>query len=333
MQLCTVTNMKNNFISKLLEQHDFINVYEIGARGGAFKDLHKYQKNINYFGFEANEDECKKLNLDANRHTVFNKEVYYQKGVGGEINRPSLYVTSQPGCSSFLEPNEKILKFYNRQEWYEIDNVYEIQTSSLESIKNELKLESPDFLKIDAEGMDLEILKGLGDSIDDVLGLRMEINYLDHRKQQPSVGEIFTYLEENNFYVFDFLENHSWRLDSKMGDKYIKFNEINYSKGQLAHGDILAFKNPIDIIESPKYNLSTKIKYAALLDCYGYVSHVNTIFQSKAFKKIFSEKQSIENKKFLIASSKSLLFSRVIQKISDSFGFLKTNLKFFFKRR
>ena len=52
-----------------------------------------------------------------------------------------------------------------------------------------------------------------------------------------------------------------------------------------------------------------------------------------AFKKIFSEKQGIENKKFLIASSKSLLFSRVIQSISDSFGFLKTNLKFFFERR
>ena len=77
------------------------------------------------------------------------EEVYYQKGVGGEIILDQVkYVTSQPGCSSILEPNKKILKFYNRQEWYEIDNVYEIQTSSLESIKNELKLESPyPFLK------------------------------------------------------------------------------------------------------------------------------------------------------------------------------------------
>lgn len=325
--------MNKNFISKLLEQHDFINVYEIGSRGGAFKDLQKYQKNINYFGFEANEDECKKLNLDAKKHTVFNKEVYYQKGVGGDVVRSNLYVTSQPGCSSFLEPDKKILKFYNRQEWFEIDDVYEIETSSLKSIKNELKLESPDFLKIDVEGMDLEILKGLGGAIDNVLGLRMEINYLGHRKQQSSVGEIFTYLEKNNFYIFEFLENHSWRLDSPMGDKYIKSNEINYSKGQLAHGDILAFKNPIDIIESQNFNISSKIKYAALLDCYGYISHVNTIFESEAFQDIFSDKQSIENKKFLITSSKSLLVSRVIQRISNSFEFFKTNLKLLLKRK
>ena len=46
--------------------------------------------------------------------------------------------------------------------------------------------------------MDLEILKGLGDSIDDVLGLRMEINYLDFTESNRGFGEIFTYLEEMN---------------------------------------------------------------------------------------------------------------------------------------
>lgn len=325
--------MKKNFISSLLEEYEFINVYEIGSKGGAFSDLKKYEKYVDYIGFEANEDECNLLNKSACKNKRFYKETYYPKAVGGHIERPTFHITNQPGCSSFLEPNHEMLEFFGRNKWFNTKNTKEIKTSTLLELKKELNLKNPDFLKIDVEGMDLEVLKGLGKDIDGILGLRMEINYLDHRKEQSSIGDIFSFLQKKGFYVFGFLENNSWRTDSLMGDQYFKFFDINFSKGQLAHGDILAFKNPIDLTFSSKFSLSSKIKYAALLDSYGFISHVKMVTESPDFQKIFSKKQMIINRKYLVQSSRYLFFSRILDLITDFFSYLKTNLIIIIKRK
>ena len=79
-----------------------INVYEIGSRGGAFDDLKKIEHLVNYTGFEPNPEECSKLNFSSKLSRRFLNERYFQSAIGGMKPRENLYVTYQPGCSSFL---------------------------------------------------------------------------------------------------------------------------------------------------------------------------------------------------------------------------------------
>ena len=69
-----------------------------------------------------------------------------------------LYLTKKPECTSLYKPNMNYHdKFPNANRWEIVDTV-NIDCKSLESIFNEVR--EYDFIKIDTQGSELEILQG-----------------------------------------------------------------------------------------------------------------------------------------------------------------------------
>ena len=98
-------------------------------------------------------DKIKRLfqSKDEN-YTVFNYALY------SKDEARDLYLTKKPECTSLYKPNMKYHnKFPNSDRWEIIDTI-SIECKSLKNIFN--KVEEYDFIKIDTQGSELDILQG-----------------------------------------------------------------------------------------------------------------------------------------------------------------------------
>lgn len=78
----------------------------------------------------------------------------------------------------------------------------------------------PDFLKIDVQGYELEVLKGAQHSLENVSVILMEMNLLDLHQEVPLLAEVIAWLDEREFAAFDIcglirrpLDNALWQAD------------------------------------------------------------------------------------------------------------------------
>ena len=61
----------------------------------------------------------------------------------------------------------------------------------------------PDFIKIDTQGFELEILKGAAKTLQSAKAVLLEVSFLNIYKGAPLVAEVIAFMEKNNFVVYD----------------------------------------------------------------------------------------------------------------------------------
>jgi len=120
---------------------------------------HKVAKDVHVIGFEPDPAECKRLNWQT-KSSPFKSEEHFAVALSGADGDRTFYVTRDPACSSLYKPNKKWFEHDNgdpdRADVIETRNIY---TRSLRSFCNE-QVRWPDFIKIDAQGAEGEILNG-----------------------------------------------------------------------------------------------------------------------------------------------------------------------------
>ena len=197
-----------------------IKILDIGAANHKIENRWRFLgKKIEVILFEP--DERSFLKLKYSGHEVYNF------ALGAKPTVDQLNLTRKPECSSFLMPNTDYLnKFPNKERWDILDSV-DIQVRSLDSFSLDL-----DFIKLDTQGSELDILKGSTETLKNVLGLEVEVSFVEIYKNQPLFGAINQFLLNNGFEFFDF--NVEYRYGRQ------KLNR----KGQLAFADALFLKTP-----------------------------------------------------------------------------------------
>ncbi|UVO31807.1 FkbM family methyltransferase [Bradyrhizobium arachidis] len=105
------------------------------------------------------------------------------------------------------------------------------------------KLEHPVFLKIDTQGAELEVLKGLGSRIDEIDLLILETTMMPMRHGIPVFADIVRFCDEAGFAVYDVLEGHMRSLDGALAqidlafvrkDSPLRSQSAYFSADQLA---------------------------------------------------------------------------------------------------
>lgn len=112
---------------------------------------------------------------------------------------------------------------------------------------DDIAIPDADFLKIDTQGSELSILKGASNTLQSVLGLEIEVEFLPLYKDQPLFGEICTFLSNHEFEFIDFINLCRWQRT--------KHNGV----GQCVFGDALFFKSPETLITKnlPNHKLAS----------------------------------------------------------------------------
>jgi FkbM family methyltransferase len=91
---------------------------------------------------------------------------------------------------------------------------------TVDEIVSELRLSPPDFLKLDVQGYELEVLKGAEDTLDRLKVILAEVNFLDIHRGVPLVADVVAWLKERDWVVYDIcgitrrpLDSALWQAD------------------------------------------------------------------------------------------------------------------------
>ncbi len=153
----------------------------------------------------------------------------------------NLYLcTKESGMTSLLKPDNKALSFFNGfNKFGEVIKTEKIKTKKIDNLEN---IGSIDFLKIDAQGSELNIICNGTKSLKKCLGLQLEVSYFCLYENQPSFGEIDVYLRGQGYIPHQFLKVKRWSIKPTIFN-----NNFRVPGNQLLESDIIYIKNPLNL--------------------------------------------------------------------------------------
>lgn len=187
---------------------------DCGARGDASQEITKIFSDVRYSGFEPDSTECKKLEQAAPKGHSF-----YPVAIGQRNETSKLFVTRNPGCSSLYPPNTAFFEpFMECGPFFEVLETQQIQVVSLDEYFPTKGVMDIDFLELDTQGAELDILLGAEKFLtSDLLGVKVEIEFAEMYKNQPMFADVDGCLRRHNFTLFDLERYHLRRKFSPSG--------------------------------------------------------------------------------------------------------------------
>ena len=168
---------KYGYIQKVISELPLkrkLTALDVGAKGGFNDDnfiLKKYEKFFNPILIEPISSEAEKL---KKKYTVI------EKGLWSTNCNKKLYVTGKnPGGSSMYKPWKEGFDLYNPYDnyfrLYDITSEVDIECTTIKESLQNLNIKELDYLKIDTQGSEYEILKGIGNYFPLIIKIEIQI--------------------------------------------------------------------------------------------------------------------------------------------------------------
>ena len=168
-------------------------IYDIGAFRGEWSNFlnRTSLKNKNFYLFEANKENEKyleKLNFK------------YFFAILSDTNKDVNFYSRVSTGDSYLVEQTNLYK----------ENIKSVvkKTITLDEIVKKKNLPLPDFLKIDTQGSELDILKGSQKSISKCSLIYLECPIIEYNLGAPNLNDYIKYLNSINFVPYDLCEVH-----------------------------------------------------------------------------------------------------------------------------
>jgi FkbM family methyltransferase len=199
-----ITFFKNNLGSRC----DVL--LDVGAhKGETISNFLKNFKIKNIYSFEASKNTYQVLesNVDRIRNVYKDSNIeIFNFGVGNSVESKIFYELPDSNSSTFnlidqkssyFKRKNKILSYFFKKK-FNIKKNYISQIKLSQFIKNK-ELIKIDILKIDTEGYELEVIKGLEEKIKIVNFIYFEHHYDNMIKKDYKFSEIHDFLSDNDF--------------------------------------------------------------------------------------------------------------------------------------
>ena len=262
-----------------------------------WKRIHK--DNLNYILFEPNKNEIKKLKLNKK---YYSKYKIYESALSNKKQNINLNITKGIYQTSVLKPNMKFLNQFRDSDRYKITKKIKIKANRLDSFK----IKDVDFIKIDAQGYNYEILEGSIKTLKDTLGVETEVEFTKLYTNQKIFGDLNKILIKNNFDFIDFTVLKRWN----------RYNDSNY--GQCIFGNALFLKKPNLILDLDKKKI---IKYISICILYNKFDLANYVIDHSTLNFLNKKELKNEIKFFYSHSNNSKNLVKIISVINRFFDF------------
>jgi FkbM family methyltransferase len=250
--------------------------FDIGSRGGFDTALWPVAFASEAVGFEPNPGEFELLNTAGNG--VWMKSRFFPVAVSGENRIRTLKVPSDPVGASLLGPTRLYGPAQTKKQFFDVVETHEVETKTLDHILSHFDLLPPEYLKLDIEGVELEVLKSSPITLNHTLAVKVEVAYGKHRAGQPMASEVMDFMEQEGFALMDFIEPSHWRTTSTVLHPLMDKTPIPYSRGQIAHGDLLYFRQPYLLNASGVIDVGRHLQLALIAMSFGYFDFAEDIF-------------------------------------------------------
>jgi len=243
----------SNIVLKLLNNNKLV-ALDVGAQGGFLNGSIFSKKYNSFFApvlVEPLPNEAEKL-IKRNYKVI-------AKGLWSTNCRKKLYVLDKrPGSSSMYKPNQTAFELYNFKKkdhkLFDVSEEIDIECTTIKESLNKFNIKNLDFLKIDTQGSELEILKGLGEY--SPLMMKIEVQIVPMYENVPDWTELLNHLYKQSYMVCEWIEigAHLTRTPTEMdvilipnymkemGKKIILSREKEFISLMLIFGQIKLLK-------------------------------------------------------------------------------------------
>jgi FkbM family methyltransferase len=229
-----------------------VTLVDIGASRGIERRWSSFAEVLRVVGFEPNADEFSKLS-QTDSHTWINA------AVAGRTERRTLYLTKRYNNSSLLTPNVRAIE---RLEWGDDFAIIAEEQVDCITLAESLSATgiSPDILKIDTQGTELEILRDAQGLLDaELVCVELEVMFEQLYEAQPLFGEVDTFLRAAGFYLHE--------LGNILYVKPRGLQQFGGAKGRIIQADAVYFRVRPDLVRMADAKIAAAVMaYVA----YGY---------------------------------------------------------------
>lgn len=264
----------------ILKEHKLLNQVQItvcivGSRKISTKDDYTnngwsiFAPNLNIYGFDADADACEAAESELASQQINWYEKHIPLALSKSTGESTLYVTKGVHCSSLYRPNESFTnRFHGMRNGFALDFTLDIETTTLDNFCDIAGINEIDFLQIDVQGADFDVLQGASSMIENnVLGLEIEVEFSDLYINQPLFSDIDIYLRNKGFSLFDLLTNDTWCRRPRAASPICSPKR----SGQLLWADAHYLRDPLKNTASKCFQKPEKIlKLACIADVLGY---------------------------------------------------------------
>jgi FkbM family methyltransferase len=263
--------------------HETFSILDGGARGGPSDPRWRSigDDRLVIYGFEVEDAECENLNRDAAERGL--RHHYYPSALWSSEGPLTIYQNKASGGTSAYRQNVELTnrwKFQNAtQQFYARDIFYPIgetvvPATTVDEWARKNDVAEIDFFKLNVQGAELEILTGAQNTLDGILGIELELSFVESYLGRPFFSDLDIFLRHKGFHFFDLLGLHNMgRADSPVTSMHTP--GLNPYQGQLIEAHGIYFRDPI----ASKVDLESSftpprlLKLASIAEIYGQVEY------------------------------------------------------------
>jgi len=185
-------------------------IYDVGAYKGSWTTTMKeiFPK-ATYYLFEANPEN--KSHLEKFDHFIVL--------LGSEDFKSKTFYSLLKGCTGDSVYKEQTSHYKEAKET-------EMKTLRLDTVIKTYHLKRPNFLKIDVQGSELDVLKGINSEfLNQCEFIMLETKVLEFNKGSPDLLEILLCMQRLGYQLYDIMELHY--IDNELGEVDLLFCKIN----------------------------------------------------------------------------------------------------------
>jgi FkbM family methyltransferase len=194
-------------------------IIDVGAhRGESLKSFDKNaKKSYVYIGMEPNPDAFVDFENVAKQIASNHSEVHcLTSAVGNKDGKVKFLKTNQSAVGGILSPIQGLVERVPTGD-HLIDQEFEVDLVTVDTLVTRFNLDSIDVLKIDTEGYDLEVLKGANSVIDAKIPkiIITEVFFVPYRENQAYFWDIAKFLENKGYHfvnLYDTRDTSQGRL-------------------------------------------------------------------------------------------------------------------------
>ena len=257
-------------------QIDPVTVIDVGARGGFNSEWEVFGGNLRMYCFEPDPEECQRLQASARPGVR-----YLPHALGRQAGTATFYVTRLSASSGIFKTDMHYLSRLTTRDNAAVTSEYQAKLVTLKDALSEFGVEHIDFIKLDVEGAELDVLAGGEGYLRDgrLIGVLSEIRFQEEINGSPVFSELDRFLRGYGLRLFDLQFNHQSRhalpypgladYHTAQGERFFAYTD----RGQIMDGDALYFRDLLVPANQPHRaaaSVTQLLKAAAFLEIYSF---------------------------------------------------------------